>query len=78
MRATMGRYNSVVSQGKKEVNNVFMSEIKLLLVDISKYECIVLGSPVWWYTFNPGIKIFLSQADLKTTCRLLRKTIKSG
>lgn len=60
-----GDYNSIVSQGQKEVNNGFMPEIKPLSVDVSQYDCIVLGSPVWWYTYAPAMKTFLSQADLK-------------
>lgn len=60
-----GDYNSVVSQGQEEVNSGFMPEIKPLSVDISQYERIILGSPVWWYTFAPAMKTFLSQSDLK-------------
>ena len=51
-------YNSVVDQGQREVNRRYMPEIKPLEVDIQAYDRIILGSPVWWYTFAPAMKTF--------------------
>lgn len=45
-----GDYNSVVNQGKKEVDNRVEPEIVDLKCDLSQYDTVVLGSPVWWYT----------------------------
>ncbi len=59
-----GDYNSVVNQGNHEVKSGFMPEIKPLNMDIASYDCIIIGSPVWWYTFAPAMKTFLSQTDL--------------
>lgn len=59
-----GDYNSVVDQGQQEVNRGFMPEIKELNIDVSAYDRIILGSPVWWYTFAPAMKTFLNQYDL--------------
>ena len=59
-----GSYNAVVDQGQREVNSDFMPEIKSLAVDPADYDCIVLGTPVWWYTFAPAVKTLLSQYDL--------------
>ena len=60
----IGDYNSVVDQGQKEVHIGFMPEIKPLTVDITSYDSIILGTPVWWYTFAPAVKTFLSDSNL--------------
>lgn len=59
-----GSYNDIVEQGQREIESGFMPEIKPLRSDITSYDRIVLGSPVWWYTFAPAMKTFLNQNDL--------------
>lgn len=59
-----GSYMEVVDQGQDEVNSGFMPEIEPLAVDLAEYDRIILGSPVWWYTFAPAVKTFLHQYDL--------------
>lgn len=59
-----GDYNAVVDQGQREIDSGFMPEIKSLNVDLSQYDTVVLGTPVWWYTFAPAMKTFLNRADL--------------
>ena len=54
-----GDYNKVVNQGQDEVNRGYMPEIKPLTVNFEDYDTVVLGTPVWWYTFAPAIKTFL-------------------
>lgn len=39
-------------------------EIQDINIDLSKYDEIILGSPVWWYTIAPYIRTFLKQNDL--------------
>lgn len=65
-----GSYMEVVDQGQEEVNKGFMPEIEPLPVELAEYDRIVLGSPVWWYTFAPAVKTFLHENDLsgKTIC----------
>lgn len=41
-----------------------MTEIKPLKMDVSAYDRMILGSPVWWYTFAPAMKTFLNTYDL--------------
>ncbi len=41
-----------------------MPEIRPLKADLSQYDTIILGTPVWWYTFAPAIKTFLHSTDL--------------
>lgn len=59
-----GDYMAVVDQGKQEVDSSYMPEIQPLSVNIAEYDQIILGSPIWWYTFAPAVKTFLSQYDL--------------
>lgn len=61
-----GNYNSIVEQGQREVNSGYMPEIKTMDIDINSYDKIILGSPVWWYTFAPAMKTFLYQNDLSS------------
>ena len=56
-------YDQMVEQGKIEVESGFMPEIEELNIDFSKYDNIVLGSPVWWYTFAPAMNAYLKNAD---------------
>ena len=58
-----GDYNAVVEQGKKEVDKGYCPEIKPLGVDLSRYDTVVIGTPVWWYTFAPAVKTFLCSTD---------------
>lgn len=59
-----GDYNTVVEQGKEEINSGFMPDLQALSVDLKTYDTIVLGTPVWWYTFAPAVKTFLNTNDL--------------
>ena len=59
-----GDYNSVVNQGQDEVNSGYCPKIKPLNIDLSKYDEVILGTPVWWYTFAPAMHTFLKKNDL--------------
>lgn len=59
-----GSYDQVVDQGQQEVNRGFRPKLKPIHADLSQYDTIVLGSPVWWYTFAPAMNSFLHSADL--------------
>ena len=60
-----GSYDDVVEQGKKETDSGYMPEIKEIGIDLNDYDEILLGSPVWWYTFAPAVRTFLSEYDLR-------------
>lgn len=59
-----GSYNAVVEQGHREVNSGYMPEIEPIQSDLSQYDKIILGTPVWWYTFAPAVKTFLTENSL--------------
>ena len=58
-----GSYNQVVDQGQREVDSGYCPELKPVKVDLDAYDTVVLGTPVWWYTFAPAMHTFLKQAD---------------
>ncbi len=60
-----GSYNDVVNQGQDEVEAGYCPEIKPLSADVSEYDTIILGTPVWWYTFAPAMHTFLKSQDWK-------------
>ena len=41
----------------------FKPKIRPLTVNPADYDVIVLGTPVWWYTFAPAVKTFLESND---------------
>jgi len=54
----------VVEQGKQEIDHGFKPEIKPLSVNLGDYDTIIIGTPVWWYTYAPAVLTFLSEYDL--------------
>lgn len=64
VKSYKGSYDSVVNQGQREVDSGYMPEIKELNVDLDNYDTIIIGTPVWWYTFAPAVKSFLHDYDL--------------
>lgn len=57
-------YDLVVSEEQNNSSANKTPEIKNIDVDLAKYDEIIIGSPVWWYTIAPVIRTFLSQNDL--------------
>lgn len=47
-----------------EVESGFMPKIQLLNIDLTEYDTVILGAPVWWYTFAPAMNTFLHDTDL--------------
>ena len=64
VKSYTGDYNSVVGQGKQEVDCGFKPAIKPLKVNLGDYDTIIIGTPVWWYTYAPAVAAFLSEYDL--------------
>lgn len=59
-----GDYNEVVDQGQREVNQGYMPAIRPLDKDLADYDTVMLGTPVWWYTFAPAVKTFFAENNL--------------
>lgn len=63
VKSYIGNYNSVVDQGKQEVDSGFKPEIKPLNINLGDYNTIIIGTPVWWYTYAPAVATFLCEYD---------------
>lgn len=57
-------YNQVVSEEQNNSSSNKKPEIQKIDKDLSKYDEIIIGSPVWWYTIAPVIRTFLAENDL--------------
>ena len=56
-------YDEIVDKATTDTKNDYQPEIQKL--DISKYDEIVLCTPVWWYTVASPVNTFLHDYDLK-------------
>ena len=56
-------YDEVVDRATTDTKNDYQPEIQK--IDISKYDEIVLCTPVWWYTVASPVNTFLHDYDLK-------------
>lgn len=55
-------YTDIVNLAKQEKEQDIKPELANK-IDISGYDTIFLGTPVWWYTFATPVKTFLSEND---------------
>jgi len=55
-------YNDVVNLAQTEKMQNFKPEL-INNGDISEYDTIYIGTPVWWYTFSSPVRTFLSEHD---------------
>lgn len=57
-------YQTVVDEYHNNESEKKTVEIKNINIDLNKYDKIILGTPVWWYTITPVIRTFLKETDL--------------
>ena len=57
-------YDTVVNDQHNSESSNYLPEIQKIDIDLSKYDEIILGTPVWWYRPVPAIRSFLKQNDL--------------
>lgn len=57
-------YETVVNDEQNSEASNYLPEIQKIDVDLSKYDEIIIGTPVWWYRPVPAIRTFLNQNDL--------------
>ncbi len=58
--AYSSNYNTVVSQAQKEKAENFKPKLKKT-TDITKYDVIFIGTPVWWYTMASPVRTFVAE-----------------
>lgn len=54
----IGSYDAIVNQGKREVDSGYTPEIVPVSADLSAYDCVLIGTPTWWYTMAPAVRTF--------------------
>lgn len=57
-------YQKVVDEEQNNESAKKTPEIQKIDKDLSKYDEIIIGSPVWWYTIVPVVRTFLKENDL--------------
>lgn len=57
-------YDTVVNQGKKEVESGYKPPLKGKVDNLASYDVIFVGTPIWWYTIAPPVATFLAESDL--------------
>lgn len=58
-------YDVLLSLGEKEVKSGYMPQIAPLTFDANTYDTVIIGTPVWWYTYAPAVKKFMSTVRWK-------------
>lgn len=58
-------YDVLLGLGEKEIKSGYMPQIATLPLDANAYESIVIGTPVWWYSYAPAVKKFMSTVKWK-------------
>ena len=58
-------YDTVVREEQNNDCSNSLREYKSLKKDLSTYDEIILGTPVWWYSITPVIRNFLQKENLK-------------
>lgn len=57
-------YDLVVEEYQNNESVKETPKIEEADIDLSQYNKIIVGSPVWWYTITPPIRTFLKEYDL--------------
>ena len=57
-------FNTYENNYYLEVESGFNPKIQPLNIDLTEYDTVLLGAPVWWYAFAPAMKTFLHDTDL--------------
>lgn len=50
--------NKVVDDEQNSGSSNILPEIKDIDIDLSKYDEIIIGTPVWWYRPAPVVRAF--------------------
>ncbi|HIU84833.1 MAG TPA: hypothetical protein IAC66_05675 [Candidatus Aphodousia gallistercoris] len=64
VKAYPSNFDAVVEQAREERNRNVMPEIKPLQIDLTQYETVFLGFPIWSSSVAQPVKTFLSQYSL--------------
>jgi len=62
--AYTGTFEETISRCQKERETGFVPQLKKLGCDLSKYDVIFLGYPIWFGTYAPPVKALLNSVNL--------------
>ncbi len=51
--------------GQKEVKTGYLPQLQPYRIDFTKYDAVILGTPVWWSTYSPAMKSFMQGKSWK-------------
>jgi flavodoxin len=54
---------ATIEEVNRELTTRELPALKMNPPDVSSYDLILVGSPVWWYTVSTPVRSFLKQAD---------------
>ena len=57
-------YQAIVDKYQSNESSKECVEIEDINVDLSNYDKVIIGTPVWWYTITPVLREFLKNNDL--------------
>ena len=58
-------YQAIVDKYQSNENSKECVEIEDININLSNYDKIIIGTPVWWYTITPVLREFLKKNDLR-------------
>lgn len=58
-------YNTLLEQTKTEARNHYHPQLKTRLKNFNQYDIIIIGSPIWWFTFAPPVSSFLKSYNFE-------------
>ena len=56
-------HDALIEQAQQELNSGFRPEITGGIPDLSAYDVVFFGYPIWWGELPPAVTAFLEQAD---------------
>ena len=63
VRTYPAEHKALTDEAKRELEENDLPALKGALPDMSSYDLILVGGPVWWYTVATPVMQFLDQAD---------------
>ncbi len=55
---------TVLEISKQHIKNQYIPDLKPFNLNLDEYEQIIIGTPVWWYTYTAPIRSFLQKHSL--------------
>jgi flavodoxin len=56
-------YDAVVKQARQELDSGYKPALKIEVENITSYNSVFIGYPIWWYTIPAPVKSFLLEYD---------------